>query len=106
MIHIGQKIREIFETKGISVVEFAKRINTSRENVYGIFKRKTIDVELLFHISEVLEYNFFQDCLNPSFSLYPQIDNLERKLEMAEKEIAYLKQINRLLMEKQKGDRD
>lgn len=101
MVHIGQKVKEIFESKGISVVEFAKRINTSRENIYGIFKRKTIDVELLFKISEVLEHNFFEYYLSPNFSPYPQIEDLREKLQVAEQEIEYLKQINKLLKDRQ-----
>jgi hypothetical protein len=32
-IHIGQQVKLILETKGISVTEFARRINKSRENV-------------------------------------------------------------------------
>lgn len=103
MVHIGQKIKEVFESKGMTVVEFAKRINTSRENVYGIYKRKTLDVELLFKISEVLEYNFFQYYINPVFSPYPKIDELKSKLESAEKEIEYQKQIIKLLSDQNKG---
>ena len=39
-IHIGQQVKLVLETKGITVTEFAKRINKSRENVYSIFTRK------------------------------------------------------------------
>ena len=35
-IHIGEKIKEVFDKKGISKSEFG-RINFSRENMYGIF---------------------------------------------------------------------
>lgn len=59
-IHIGQKIKVIVEKRGITVSEFGRRINKSRENVYSIFKRKSIDTTLLESISEVLEHNFFQ----------------------------------------------
>jgi transcriptional regulator with XRE-family HTH domain len=60
VIHIGNKIKQVFTKKGMTVSEFGRRINKSRENVYSIFKRKTIDTGLLQKISDVLEYDFFQ----------------------------------------------
>ena len=62
-LHIGQLIKTVFERSGISVAEFARQLNCERTNVYTIFKRRTIDVELLVNISKVLEYNFFEDVL-------------------------------------------
>ncbi len=59
-LHIGKQIREKMKEKGISVSLFAKRINRSREAMYSIFKRKTIDTGLLQKVSTVLEYDFFQ----------------------------------------------
>ncbi len=57
---IGAQIREVVEQRGMTVTEFAKRINKSRENAYSIFSRKTIDTGLLKLISEVLNYDFFK----------------------------------------------
>jgi transcriptional regulator with XRE-family HTH domain len=57
---IGVQIREVVEKRGMTVTEFAKRINKSRENAYSIFSRKTIDTGLLKLISEVLEFDFFK----------------------------------------------
>jgi hypothetical protein len=34
---IGLQIREVVEKRGMTVTEFAKRINKSRENAYSIF---------------------------------------------------------------------
>ena len=56
---IGAQIRRVVEKRGMTVTQFAKRINKSRENAYSIFSRKTIDTGLLKLISEVLEYDFF-----------------------------------------------
>ena len=58
--HIGAQIREIVEKRGMTVTEFAKRINKSRENAYSIFSRKTIDTGLLVLIGEVLSFDFFK----------------------------------------------
>ena len=59
-INIGSKIKGIVTKKGMSVSEFGRRINKSRENVYSIYKRKSIDTGLLLTISKVLEHDFFQ----------------------------------------------
>lgn len=99
MLHIGEKIKGIFKESGLTVAEFARRIDTSRENVYGIFRRKSIDTYLLKKISEVLNYNFFKYYINTE-ELYPEIESLQRKLEVADQEIQYLKKINRLLERK------
>lgn len=106
MIHIGNQIKEIFDTKDLTVSEFARRIDTSRENVYGIFKRKSIDTNLLIKISTVLDHNFFQYFVNKE-EIYPEVENLSKRLEASEKEIQYLKKINELLeRENQKYKRD
>jgi transcriptional regulator with XRE-family HTH domain len=59
MVHIGKIIKAELKKKRFSVSEFAKIINTDRNNVYHIFKRKSIDTDLLYKISIALEYNFF-----------------------------------------------
>lgn len=60
-MHIGHLIKEVFDEKGISVTEFARRINCARPNVYSIFERYDIGVEQLIIISEALEHNFLDD---------------------------------------------
>ncbi len=60
-IHIGHLIKEVFDEKGISVTEFARRINCARPNVYSIFERYDIGVEQLIDISEALDHNFLDD---------------------------------------------
>jgi len=59
-VQIGKKIKQVFDKKGMSVSELSRRLNSSRENVYDIFKRRTIDTELLTRISKALEHDFFQ----------------------------------------------
>ena len=60
-MHIGHLIKEVFDEKGISVTEFAHRINCARPNVYSIFERYDIGVEQLIDISEALDHNFLDD---------------------------------------------
>ncbi len=60
MKSVGSRIKEIVEKRGMAHSEFARRINRSPQNIYDLFKRKTIDIELLAEIGQVLEYDFFQ----------------------------------------------
>ncbi|MFY7669392.1 MAG: helix-turn-helix domain-containing protein [Crocinitomicaceae bacterium] len=78
-IHIGQKIKEVFDTKGISVTEFARRINKSRENMYSIFSRKTIDTGLLLAISRVLEFDFFRLYSKSNYVLQEEVQKLREE---------------------------
>jgi len=60
MIHIGQLIKQELEDQGRTVVWFAKRLSYSRTNVYKIFDRPTIDVDVLLRISTLLGVDFFK----------------------------------------------
>lgn len=60
-IHIGRLIKSVFDASGITVAEFARRINCGRPNVYSIFERNTIDVLQLVSISHALNHNFLND---------------------------------------------
>jgi len=62
-LHIGHMVKSIFDKSGLSVAEFARRIHCERTNVYKIFNRRTIDVEMLVAISEALEHNFLEDVM-------------------------------------------
>lgn len=63
MIHIGQRIKEVFDRqpKTHTVEWLAAQLNCKRANIYNIFMRPTLDVQLLFQISQVLEHDFFHD---------------------------------------------
>ena len=60
MTHIGQIIEKELHRKERSVTWFARRLYCDRTNVYNIFRRQSLDTELLLRISIILEYNFFQ----------------------------------------------
>ena len=61
---IGQLIKERVDACNMEVTEFAKAIDRERSNVYDIFKRDSIDTNLLKKIGRVLEYDFFQDLIS------------------------------------------
>ncbi|TND09330.1 MAG: hypothetical protein FD123_1417 [Bacteroidetes bacterium] len=119
-IHIGKIVRQHLEEVGMTKSEFARRINTSPQNIYGIFKRQSIDTELLRDISRVLGYDFFQYYASTSMvvsedktaygklqvktamELQNELDSLRKEVEVLRNENTYLKEIHRLLKEKGK----
>lgn len=62
MLHIGKLIRTVFDSqsKPLDVEWFAKQLHCNRSNVYHIFKRPSMDAELLQRISVILKYDFFK----------------------------------------------
>ncbi len=59
-LHMGKLVKEITEKKQISPTRFGEMLNTSRTNVYSIFTRQEIKLDLLRLISDKLDYDFFQ----------------------------------------------
>lgn len=58
----------------MTVTRFAEKLNCTRPNVYKIFAKKNIDIELLWHISQVLKHDFFADL---SYELRKTLYNTE-----------------------------
>ncbi len=102
-VHIGALIQQVFEQKGSKLSDFAEQLGTVRQNVYRIFKKRHLDTGLLLRISQVLEHNFFQyycqegeqDSLKDL-----QLTKLNEELNLATKEISYLKKIIALMEER------
>jgi transcriptional regulator with XRE-family HTH domain len=55
---IGPMIKARVESVGMSKAEMARRLSMSPANIHKIFKRRSVDIELLQKISEVLTYDF------------------------------------------------
>lgn len=60
-IHIGERIKTEFHRQGRTVKWLTAQLHCNRSNVYNIFARKNIDVEMLIKISIVLQHNFLKD---------------------------------------------
>lgn len=58
-VHIGKKIKEEVYKQRIPISSFAKRISRSRNVVYDIFGRESVDTDLLNKIGKVLNCDFF-----------------------------------------------
>jgi len=72
-VHIGKIIKEKLVEKSMTITAFAKSIDRERTTVYDIFERKSIDIELLIKISNVLEYDFIHHVYFPDTSRKAQI---------------------------------
>jgi len=93
-VHIGQLVKSVFDSSGMSVSELARRLHCERTNVYTIFRRRTMDVELLAMLSKILNHNFFEDVVKlygltcPHTQLNIQIPleefNIEKMSRLAE----------------------
>lgn len=102
-VHIGEKVQQVFEQKGLKLSDFADKLGTVRQNVYRIFKKHELDTGLLSKISQVLNHNFFQYYCptDDQDSLQDlRIQKLEEELMLSRKEIDYLKKIIVLMEER------
>lgn len=66
-VYIGKLIQEKVDENHMSYAEFARLIHCGRTNVYRIFECKSIDIERLLLISEVLHYDFIHEVYMPHF---------------------------------------
>lgn len=119
-IHIGKKIREELRKQRISVIDFGQRINRTRNVVYDIFERESIDTGLLHKIGKELRVDFFSlysiqkeySYINTKSYLVTEpntlygklqseeVKNLQKQIDLMQTEINYLKKINSLLENK------
>jgi len=58
-LHIGSEIKRVLNEKGITPEWLAKKITTSRRNLYDILTREEIGTKQLMQISKALNYDFF-----------------------------------------------
>lgn len=79
MVHIGKLIEEELRSQGRSVSWFAGKLYCDRTNVYSIFRRKSIDTDLLIRISRILDYNFF-NCYLSEFTEDPPVSKANEQV--------------------------
>ncbi len=80
---IGDLINEEVRRKGMPVTKFAKEINCQRNNVYDIFNRSNMDIDLLKRISKVLDVNFFQKIADDLDLVCEEADNVNQQEQKA-----------------------
>ena len=59
-LHIGQLIQDQLKKDQRSVGWLSRQIPCGRNHVYKLFKRPSLDGELLLRISVMMQFNFFQ----------------------------------------------
>ena len=63
---IGRRIKLVFDEmpKSCTINWFAAQLHCDRRNIYRIFAKDNIDIQLLGRISVVLRHDFFADLSN------------------------------------------
>lgn len=78
---IGKRIAKEVRKQEWDITKFADAICCKRNNVYNIFKRNNIDIQLLANISKVLKHNFFDDLANNPKLAYINENESEKDTE-------------------------
>lgn len=73
-IHIGELIKDELEKQERTVSWFARKLCCDRSNIYKLFKRSTIDTDLLLRISIVLDRDFFETYSEYGKTLHKNVD--------------------------------
>ncbi|MBO5251429.1 MAG: XRE family transcriptional regulator [Bacteroidaceae bacterium] len=60
MENIGTLIKEELKNQDRTASWLAAKLSCNRANVYNIFSRENIDIQLLIRISKILKRNFFK----------------------------------------------
>jgi len=61
-MHIGKLIQKVKEVKDIKICWMSEMLPYSEGNIYKIFKREKVDMDLLVSFCVCLEFNFFDIC--------------------------------------------
>ena len=60
VVFIGKEIRRELKRQGRSGVWLARQLPCSDNYVYKLFSKKTMDADLLWRISDIMDINFFR----------------------------------------------
>ena len=94
-IHIGSKIQSVFNQSGLTVSQFARLLQVQRTRIYNIFNSKTLDIDLLCKISDVLHYDFLTEVYIQNRVNNPAIINIHFQI-VNESLADFIKSINKL----------
>lgn len=57
---IGERIKQELKRQGKTSVWLAEQLGCHRTNIYKVYNRASIDTGMLFHISKLLNVDFFK----------------------------------------------
>lgn len=89
-MHIGEKIEARAKELGVGATALARKIGTSKQNVYGIYQRTSIDTDLLVKLGKALEFDFFVYYSSSGNSRFT--DDYRGSVEAVQEEILRLRQ--------------
>ncbi|MHB8260725.1 MAG: hypothetical protein ACYDCN_14010 [Bacteroidia bacterium] len=95
-LHIGQMVKQRMLQLQMKPTVFAKQLGVSYKHVQQLYNRQEYHCTLLRKVSQVLEYDFFQHYTSVNAM---QLETLNKKIEVLEKENASLKYENKLLVQ-------
>ncbi len=58
-MRIGEKVEARAKELRIGPTELARKIKSTKQNVYNIYKRHSIDTDLLHRLGKALDFDFF-----------------------------------------------
>lgn len=64
-IHIGHLIQCKIKEKNLTYAEVSRQLQVDRSTIYCITNSKSIDIERLIKISEILDYDFISEVYLP-----------------------------------------
>jgi transcriptional regulator with XRE-family HTH domain len=92
---IGQIIKRIAESKGVTQQTLGEKVNRTKQGIASVYRRGTIDTDLLREISVALDYDFFSHFyddpsltkfkLGQGLEILAQLESLGEKLDQANK---------------------
>ena len=59
-LHIGNLIKEELKRQDRSIAWLSRKVFCDRSNLSRILQNQYVDINLLYRISKILKYNFFQ----------------------------------------------
>ena len=96
-LNIGEKIRLRAKQLRIGPTELGKLINTSKQNVYSLYQRKSVDAETLRKLSAALEYDFFEYYRMPDETI--KVLENDQKYEKGNSKLISLRDYQKLKLE-------
>ncbi len=75
-IHIGRQIKEKLKEQGKTTVWLARQIPCSPNHLYKVYSSASINTDLLKHISNILDYNFFEDFIQNRWVFLSFLDSI------------------------------
>ena len=65
MKHFGKELQKVVRSSDMTVEDIALRAGTTRRNIYKIYEKPSVDIELAVRLSQALQHDFLVNYLLP-----------------------------------------